>query len=160
MSKRYIHYGSNNFDKKRVNVINPHYTALPCKPLFGLWASPVEPTYRSWEEWCRGEDFCLSHLEKYFTFTLSDDAKVLEVRQPSDISKYANDTIHRFMTCIDFNKIIEDGCDAVEVYMNSELYYYLYGWDCDSIVIFNPNIVIPETVNNKGRVMYNEQKAI
>ena len=107
VSKEIISYVNDNFDKKRVNVINPHYTALPCKPLFGLWASPVEPTYRSWEEWCRGEDFCLSHLEKYFTFTLSDDAKVLEVRQPSDISKYANDTIHRFITCIDFNKIIE-----------------------------------------------------
>lgn len=148
MSKRYIHYGSDTYDKNRVTYCHPD--VIPCKPAFGLWASPVESTYRSWEEWCRNEEFYLSKLEKYFTFTLTEDAKVLEIRQPSDIKKYEVETELKCLKTIDYNSILHDGYDAVELYMNNELYWYLYGWDCDSIVIFNPDIVIPETVDKKG----------
>lgn len=148
MSKRYIHYGSDVYDKSR--VVKKHPDVVPCKPTFGLWASPVESTYRSWKDWCKGERFNLGDLEKYFTFTLSDNAKVLEVRNPSDINKYEVGTVLKFLTTIDYDSILHDGYDAVEVYMNHEMYYYLYGWDCDSIVIFNPEIVIPDTVNKKG----------
>ena len=52
----------------------------------------------------------------------------------------------------DFEKCIDQGIDAVELCIYGdeydcddyfELHNSLYGWDCDSIVILNPNAVIP-----------------
>ena len=144
MSKRYIHYGSSNFDKKRINIITSR--PLPNKPSFGLWASPIDSTYRSWEEWCRDEEYELDKLEEYFTFTLTNDAKILEIREPSDIKRYEIEREFEPIKTIDYDSIIADGYDGVELYMNNELYWYLYGWDCDSIVIFNPNVVIQNNI--------------
>ena len=44
---------------------------------------------------------------------------------------------------LDFEKLAET-YDAVEVNISSDfnLYYQLYGWDCDSIVIMNPDIIV------------------
>ena len=44
---------------------------------------------------------------------------------------------------LDFEKLAET-YDAVEVSISSDfdLYYKLYGWDCDSIVIMNPDVVV------------------
>lgn len=42
----------------------------------------------------------------------------------------------------------EEGADAIELHltcngnMNNELYFALYGWDCNSIRIMNPDIVL------------------
>lgn len=51
---------------------------------------------------------------------------------------------------IDFEKCLELGIDAVEIcYYGDEcedseywpLHYVLYGWDCDSIVVLNPDAI-------------------
>ena len=45
---------------------------------------------------------------------------------------------------IDFEKLAEQGWDAVEVKISNDmrLYWALYGWDCDSILIMNPDVVV------------------
>ena len=43
-------------------------------------------------------------------------------------------------TILDFEKIAEE-YDAIEVNIDNSLYYALYTWDCDSILIMNPNII-------------------
>jgi hypothetical protein len=40
----------------------------------------------------------------------------------------------------------KDGVDAIKLNLSKgdyELYYELYGWDCDSILIMNPDIIRP-----------------
>lgn len=51
----------------------------------------------------------------------------------------------------DFEKAYYLGIDAIELHLSEDespdgmngLYWLLYGWDCDSILILNPKIVIP-----------------
>ena len=44
----------------------------------------------------------------------------------------------------DFEKMKENGIDAifVEISNDHRLYWALYGWDCDSIVVMNPDIIV------------------
>ena len=53
---------------------------------------------------------------------------------------------------IDFEKCVRLGIDAIELcwygdeyadIASGDLHFELYGWDCDSIVVLNPNAVIP-----------------
>ena len=43
----------------------------------------------------------------------------------------------------DFEKMLADGWDAIELHLSEcgELYWALYGWDCDCILVMNPDIV-------------------
>ena len=43
-----------------------------------------------------------------------------------------------------FEKMVEDGWDGLEISISdyAQLYNYLYGWDCDSIVVFNEDAIV------------------
>ena len=43
-------------------------------------------------------------------------------------------------TMLDFEELKKE-YDAIEVIISDGLYYALYGWDCDSILILNKDIV-------------------
>ena len=47
------------------------------------------------------------------------------------------------MVYLDFEEMLRNGIDAVYVEISSDnrLYWALYGWDCDSIVVMNPAVV-------------------
>lgn len=47
---------------------------------------------------------------------------------------------------IDYEELATE-YDALEVLISEdhELYFNLYGWDCDSIVIMNPEVIIQES---------------
>ena len=53
---------------------------------------------------------------------------------------------------IDFEECVRQGYDAIELcwygdeYKDKKadnMYFGLYGWDCDSIIILNPSVVVP-----------------
>lgn len=143
MSKKYIHYGSSKFDINKFNHINYKdvFPIRTIKPYGGLWASPVDSSW-NWYDWCICNDFNLKALNEYFKFELKNDAKVLYVNSIDDIKKYYINTYgHNY---IDFEYILFDHYDAMEVTMNSETYHALYGWDVDSLVVFNPDCIILE----------------
>lgn len=62
---------------------------------------------------------------------------------------------------IDFEALMKD-YDAIEVHLSEEssckysdsLYWKMYTWDCDSILIMNPDIVVPVS----GRYEWEESK--
>lgn len=60
--------------------------------------------------------------------------------------------IKESIIAISFEKCLRAGIDAIELcwygdeyqsVANGDLYFELYGWDCDSIVVLNPNAVVP-----------------
>ena len=86
----------------------------------------------------------LRSVDNSFTFTLKDGAKVLEinsVKELKEVPKIKDDDGVTY-TMIDFEKLSES-YDAIEVNISSDhnLYFSLYGWDCDSILIMNPDII-------------------
>lgn len=161
--QKYIHYGSSEFDKNRFKPIkNGH---LESKPFGGLWASPVDSKW-GWSNWCKAEEFRLDALITSFSFVLTDEAKVLHLRSGSDVDKlpkyspYADGNYP--LTYIDFEALAKD-YDAIEAHLYEEqenvpwdelLCQRLWAWICDSILIMNPDIVVPVS----GRFEWEESK--
>ena len=117
------------------------------QPKGGLWASDVEAEY-NWKDWCEEEEFRDCKEKDSFSFVLSDNAKVLYINSVDDLKLLpkADDKFGiNFSSWIllDFEKLAET-YDAVEVSISSDfdLYYQLYGWDFDSIVVMNPDVIV------------------
>lgn len=93
------------------------------------------------------EEFNLERLQTSFTFELKDDAKILLIAKLEDAKKYIIDSEYGSISGIDFESIMNDGYDAVELIHGNnyrELHFSLFNtWDCDSIVILNKNVIIP-----------------
>lgn len=146
---KYIHYGHTVFD---INLFCPiKNRTMFSKPFGGFWASKVNALY-GWKDWCENENFCECSEKQSVIFTLSDSAKILTINSIKDLEELpkAKQPVEvagsLFENYIDFEKLIELGYDAVEVNISSDdrLYMALYGWDCDSILIMNPKIIIEE----------------
>lgn len=151
---RYIHYGHDSFNRDLFRPIRNREMFV--KPWGGLWASPVDAEF-GWYEWCNKENFNTRRLSDSFMFTLSEKARVVHIRSVADL-KELHDQEHPGwckgylpFKSIDFEKLLADGVDAVELHLSEEdltgcgfmegLYWELYGWDCDSILIMNPDVV-------------------
>ena len=150
-SKKYIHYGHAEFRPELFREIKNRYEFV--KPSGGLWASAVDAPY-GWKQWCMDQDFYVHRLQDNFTFELSENSKILHIRSVEDLEslpKQENVVINPPWVSLDFEKLLADGWDAVELHLSEEnldtlgwfdgLYYALYGWDCDSILIMNPDVV-------------------
>lgn len=119
------------------------------KPEGGLWASPIDAKY-GWKDWNQDEQFEECREENSFRFRLSENANVLSIRSADDLIKILpkDYDYHGFgqdfrMVYLDFEEMLRNGIDAVYVEISSDnrLYWALYGWDCDSIVVMNPAVV-------------------
>lgn len=143
----YIHYGHSSYNKSEFTPIRNIYGLT--KPRGGLWASAVDAPY-GWKQWCEQEDFRDCNNEDSFKFKLSQKAKVLHIKKVEDcdflpqIPRPTKQTIFGWF-CPDYEKLMKSGFDAVEVHISDDygLYHKLYGWDCDSIVVMNKDVVIP-----------------
>lgn len=166
MKKMYIHYGTTNFD---IDVFNMKKDKNLCpslsKPSFGFWASNVDATF-GWRDWVEeqyydDDDKWLSAIkeQKFFMFKLKNDARVLYINHNDDINPYLahiekfnlsdseKEHINYVKSHIDYDKIASE-YDAIELchdYDYSIHYGFFYTWDVDSIVILNPDIIIPAT---------------
>lgn len=151
----YIHYGKKKFDPLAFNPIEN--IAWRNKPKGGLWASPVGAKF-GWKDWCEREEFADCKEENSFKFRLSDNANVYHLYCKKDIEAIPMQEGENlcYFTLPDFEKLLEDGYDAIEYHLSDEIptedchdsiYFVLRGWDCDSILILNPAVVIPISDN-------------
>lgn len=169
--RTYIHYGSDHFDKCLMETVrNADKGDLAIKPKrnTGLWGSPVDDiksdTENCWQAWCMREGFRVESLSRSFRFQLKNPDKVFMVNSKESferlkrdymLCKYTgrfNDVVLQFYAdigfdlhaYIDFEKMIKDGYVAMELSLTEfpEAYYLLYGWDVDSIVVFDQEEVV------------------
>ena len=144
----YIHYGSTTLLPIKP-IVNENYFT---KPKGGLWASPVNAKF-GWDDWCKREHFRKNTKENSFRFVLKDNAKILHIYSVADLDalpKQKVDIDSGLMCYLDFEKIEKD-YDGVELHLSEEkfgdndicsgLYFKLYGWDCDSIIIFHNDAI-------------------
>lgn len=143
-NKTYIHYGSKHFDKgKFVTIKNENWV----KPRGGLWASNINAKY-GWKDWNEDNSFSDCDKNNSFTFQLKEGSNVLTINSREDLLE-KTPMLNNFCLLgsqiyyIDFEGLIKEGIDAIEVNISKDdnLYWDLYGWDCDSILLLNPNIV-------------------
>lgn len=138
----YIHYGSDKFDKTKFKPITNLDWGIKCAG--GLWASPIYAKY-SWKDWCKDNSFRECLEENSFKFKLKDNVNVLIINSIDDINGLP--TIDRCLVigvCLDFEKLIKMGYDAIQVNISNDwnnLYWAFYSWDCDSLLVFNSNII-------------------
>lgn len=153
----YIKYGidQGEFDIKKISPIsNPH--SIPVKPTGGLWASDIRADF-GWKEWCIGEDFHLDALKTHTVFHLKENARILEIKTGKEVRDIFDK--YRADRGIDFVKLscIYDAVSCPEI--TSDIYYALYGWDCSSIVILNPEIIeVDERDKDINRMVYEEER--
>jgi len=140
--KKYIHYGHNIFDKNKFEEIqNDNFV----KPEGGLWACDINAEY-SWKNWNDKEKFVDCNEDNSFVFTIKDNARTLLIENSEQLKVLPQlKSTTRFNIFLDFEKLAKD-YDAIEVLAGTGkgLYMALYGWDCDSILIMNKDIIILE----------------
>lgn len=157
---KYIHYGSDSFDIDKFEPIKNKEFGW-AKPSGGFWASSTDTEW-GWKQWCKAEGFCVDNLQKSFEFTLKDDARVYHIRSVYDLQSLPEwkGLFKSTGYCIDFEKAMKDW-DAIELHLSEDrtsdylngLYFELYSWDCDSILIMNPEIIVPvmsQTIRTAG----------
>ena len=145
----FIHYGSKHFDKEMFDrpIVRGEPVRSLNKPLNGFWGSPVH-SKKSWSHFCLTEKYNLSCLHKHFLFKLKDSARVLKVLNMRDLSylyrKYGI-RIEYGRRSLDWKRIVKS-YDAMILMLPDDfdqlLDFNLVTWDVDSIVIFNPDVVV------------------
>ena len=137
---KYIHYGSKVFDKNKFEKVSNYFI----KPRGGFWASRIDSEY-GWKEWNDDNKFTTCQKENSFEFSLSPGANVVELFTLEDLQNLPirqKDFLVGEFYIIDFEECVKRGIDAIELMdIGKGLYYPLYGWDCESILILNPDIV-------------------
>lgn len=145
MSPEFIHYGHDKFDK---DLFVPVKNIGFVKPVGGLWASPLYSNH-SWRDWCLRENFRTEiYFNIYFTFTVNKDAKVYTIDSLNHLrllSNYFDSMSNR--NILDFELIAKE-YDAIWLTEEGEIAtrytrpLTLYGWDCESLLVLNPNVII------------------
>lgn len=139
----YIHYGHKEFDINKFEA--PKSRQWGNKPRGGLWASRTDAKY-GWKQWNNESGFTTCREDNAFMFKISDKANVLYINCVEDVHLLPDQKVDLELTCfktVDFEQLMSDGIDAIELNLSNDQYLYntLYGWDCDSILILNPNII-------------------
>ena len=152
---KYIHYGHSKFDPNRWQDVHGSEGGMFNKPDGGLWASPEDAEF-GWRAWCECEEFETERLKKSFRFRLSPEARILELT-PENVWALPGDSVLRKrlgwmpydrspfskVVGIDFAKLAED-YDVLECSISKypALYRFLYGWDCDCILVLNKEVIV------------------
>ena len=143
--KRYIHYGATCFEPEKFEPIK-NEEFFP-KARGGFWASDINAKC-GWRAWCESENFNLKSFEKYFTFTIAENANIVLIDSIEKLKQLPRVETELFTNrfFIDFEKALEQGIDGIEISITKcpELYWALYGWDCDSIFIMNKAVILPD----------------
>lgn len=139
----YRHYGASKYIPEKVQMPSSE-CMINGKPDNGMWASPLIKGAYLWKDFCIDEKFEIESLKKHFDFRLSQKARVL-VLNNSTASKYiVEKKIYLIKErLLDMELILAEGWDAIYYDANNIGPYRLEYWDVTSIVIFNPDIVIP-----------------
>ena len=142
-----IHYGNNLYDKNRfLPIENRNWV----KPTGGLWTSPVNSKY-GWKDWCHSEQFRICKESKSFKLKFFDNAKIIIINSLKDLNvlpTIPQDSFFKDLKQqenINYEELVNNGIDAIWLtnkgQWDTRLTFprNLYGWDCETVLIMNPN---------------------
>ena len=141
-SSIYIHYGSSTYDKSMFDPVKNE--KLSVKPSGGLWASRVgDPN--GWKALCDRGGFTICEETNSFKFIIAPASHLITIRKPEDLDRIPHVVEERRTSwdLIDFEALGKAGVDAVEVFVSFSLDIRLNGWDCNSLLVINKDIIEP-----------------
>jgi hypothetical protein len=169
LDKVYIAYGSSEYSPSKFKPVNlTHWrSAVNNKPFGGLWASPIDSKW-GWKDWCQAEEWNTESLNTHFTFTLAPGTNIYVIDNEKDLVSVSTFRSEYMPTLsINFAGLINNGYDGIYVTDNAARnfrYSTIYGisdlnsWDCESICIFNKDVIVPNVQKEKN--MKTESKII
>ncbi len=140
----YIHYGHDRFIKEQFQPIQNDSFPIPKGR---LWASPIDSEY-GWIIHCIINDHEIKALTKYFKFTLSDNCEITTINSYSDLEKLPIIDSFDPVKFLDFKEIAKR-FDVIYLTLKGERKtriswpINLSGWDCECILVMNPDCIIP-----------------
>ena len=152
-SKIYIHYGDSIEDLDSIKIGNGpvvlDHGVLQTKPARSFWASP-KSSPMTWKEWCKNN---LDRSGEYWSKAITFRVPVDKIASISDRVSFLY-FFYRYgswwdydpkMVAMDFERMREDGWYGFEVLISKwkPLYRLFYGYDCDSIAIWDKRGIIP-----------------
>ena len=146
---KYIHLGREELSEFFFNPIKNQNNWI--KPLGGLWCSEYrEDIISNWYQWCDTENFHKEKLNNGVIFELKENAKIFVIDGYKDLllllEKYElKNEMSNFLTSLDFESIAKD-YDAIKLTESGERETSfsvpsLYGWDIESMLIMNYDII-------------------
>ncbi len=161
----YVHYGcsAEDFDISKFETVRNR--SFWAKPTGGFWASPTScgKIGRSfyWKAFCEREEYDPQEksLHNKFYFCLDINAHVVRIESMDTYRAlpkivYEDCATGRKEELIDFEECVRQGIDAIEYAYSAvlkdenikeEMERNMWGWDCDSILIMNPKIILRES---------------
>lgn len=146
-----ITHGLGNFDPLKFREIKN--SKWNNKPTGGLWCSPVDSSF-GWEDWCKTEEYYQNNgLKDKFEFDIDErNSKILKIDSYTDLQKIPSyiDNLMPWPLCIrlDFETLKSQGYDAIYLTLRGLIETKnpfhdpnLCGWDCESILIMNKDII-------------------
>lgn len=138
-----VQYSPGEFNRARQDSKHPTRN----KPYGGLWASPSDSKW-GWKEWCEQNWPENGRNWDIFTkFHVNSKAKILLIDDLSDyeeILKHYGTQVFSWHPVINYSKLIADGWDGLFLTARGEIACHdtsLYGWDCESLVLFDNKYV-------------------
>lgn len=146
IDSEYIHYGTNFFDKTAFIHVRNDWV----KPVGGFWASLVNDEY-GWINWSAESDYPII-ADKWIKFILNSDRilcltsydellNLPHINRQDELDKYLvdDDLKHHYL---DFEQLARnyDGM-YVEITNDHRFEWGLQLWDCNSLLLFNPNVL-------------------
>ena len=138
--RKYIHYGHRKFDREKFVPIKNQSSV---KPIGGLWCCRCGQK-QTWKNWNEHSNFAKCEEKNSFTFSIAKDTKVLVINSSEELASCGFiKTLEHGIITLDFERILSKGIGALEVNISRDqnLYWDLYGWDCDSVLILDPDCI-------------------
>lgn len=159
---RFVYYGSEPLDIGKIQPIKNAKPGQPVvKPRNGSWAAPITQEFGD-EEWplfrydellgevISGEKWLLNKFQFKSTYEIDPNSKILIIDNDQMVEKlplYKDEKLSEMMEedkyHIDFEKLatMYDGMYVRPEALTSALDDLFYGWDVNSLVVFNKDII-------------------
>ncbi len=146
-----IHYGCDRFLPSMMNPVKNGGWVKPASG--GLWTSPVYSDY-GWKDWCETEEFSGFAIGNYFILSLKPEAKILKIDSEKDLNKWVSLPIleRAIDSLLDYEELSKHfDCIWLTIKGQNDTRFShpasLYGWDCETVLLFNSNCVT--SLNNQ-----------
>lgn len=178
--RKFRTYGIGDFDSAKFDKPTnwTKYRMARNKPFGGLWGTPTDEGSFGWTQWNERERFLAYDDDDYFEFVFKPNAKIYVIKTKEDIARlpqqWDSQAMRGKVDTLNYSVAMQYGCefypdferisqkyDAIEYHHNADTGSCLYGWDCDCVLVLNPDaieIVKHNTQERKGHE-YHEKLA-